>query len=151
MDHSSSIGTQRLDKWLWFARLIKTRSQASKLVSAGKVRINRVKTTKPSATVGEGDVITAVIHNRVRVLKVLGPGNRRGPAPEAQELYEDLTPAEELVSKTKSNTREDLKSKPVSPAAAPSREKGMGRPTKKDRRRMAAFQEASEQDDTGRG
>ncbi len=145
MDHESSSGVQRLDKWLWFARLIKTRSQASKLVSAGKVRVNRVKVTKPASTVSEGDVITAVIHNRVRIIKVLAPGHRRGPAPEAQELYEDLTPVEELVSKPKS-AKEDSKPAPVVPAAAPTREKGMGRPTKRDRRKMTAFHEASESD-----
>lgn len=136
--------TQRLDKWLWFARLIKTRSQASKLVSAGKVRVNRVKVTKPSAGLREGDVITAVIHRKLRIIQVLAPGERRGPASEAQELYEDLTPEEDKIA-TGSVSKTETASEPVPvvPAPAPSREKGAGRPTKRDRRKMTEFHDAS--------
>ncbi len=135
---------QRLDKWLWFSRLIKTRSQASKLVSAGKVRVNRVKVTKPSAGVREGDVITAVIHQKLRIIKVLAPGHRRGPAVEAQELYEDLTPEEDKAELSSVSKKEAAaKNIPVKPAPAPSREKGAGRPTKRDRRKMTEFHDAS--------
>lgn len=83
---------QRLDKWLWFARLVKTRTLAAELVAAGKVRINRERATKPSRPIHAGDVITAAIHGRVRVLRVLAAGTRRGPAAEARELYEDMSP-----------------------------------------------------------
>ena len=123
---NSVSGTQRLDKWLWFARLIKTRSMATRLVSAGKVRVNRVKCAKPSQTIRTGDVITAAIGRNVRVLRVLAPGTRRGPAPEAQALYEDLAPIERQSSKS---TSLDLG------IAVPGfREPGSGRPTKRERR-----------------
>ena len=81
---------QRLDKWLWFARMVKTRTLAAAIVSQGQVRLNKVKVVKPAHEVGPGDVITLAIHGRVRVLKVLAIAARRGPASEAQTLYEDM-------------------------------------------------------------
>jgi ribosome-associated heat shock protein Hsp15 len=86
---------QRLDKWLWHARIIKTRSLAAQFVEQGKFRVNREKTVKPSHGVKTGDVITAAIFGRVRVLRIAALGARRGPAPEAQALYVDLTPPQE--------------------------------------------------------
>ena len=83
--------TQRIDKWLWFARVMKTRSRAAALVSEGAVRVNRRKIVKPSHPVAPGDVLTLAVRGRVRVLKVIDPGARRGPAAEARLLYEDLT------------------------------------------------------------
>ena len=83
---------QRLDKWLWHARIIKTRSLAAQFVEQGKFRINREKVLKPAYTVKTGDVITAAIFGRVRVLRVAGFSERRGPAAEAQALYVDITP-----------------------------------------------------------
>jgi ribosome-associated heat shock protein Hsp15 len=82
--------SQRIDKWLWFARIVKTRSLAAALVSGGKVRVNRQKIAKPSHPVAPGDVLTIALRGHVRVLKLLDPGTRRGPAPEARLLYEDL-------------------------------------------------------------
>lgn len=79
---------QRIDKWLWFARIVKTRAIASGLVEAGQVRVNRHKITKPGYQVGPGDVLTVALHGRVRVLKILACAQRRGPAPAAQILYE---------------------------------------------------------------
>jgi len=119
---------QRLDKWLWFTRIAKTRTLATRLVETGKARVNRTKVTKASRMVRAGDVITLVIHERVRVLKVLACGTRRGPAAEACELYEDMSPPAAPREK--------------SPGQAPptaQREKGAGRPTKRDRRRMLAW------------
>lgn len=84
---------QRLDKWLWFARVVKTRSLAAKLVDAGHVRINAVRTDQPSKQVRAGDVLTIALERTVRILKVRAAGVRRGPFAEAQALYEDLTPA----------------------------------------------------------
>ncbi len=109
---------QRLDKWLWYARVTKSRTLASTLVQAGKVRINRVKSDKPSHAIKVNDVIA--IGGRVRVLKVLALGARRGPAVEAALLYEDLTPA---VAKptSESGLAEAMKS-------------GGQRPTKRNRR-----------------
>lgn len=83
---------QRLDKWLWFARIVKTRPLAQGLVTAGHVRINRNRVVKPGHDVAAGDVLTFSLNGRVRVLRILACGRRRGPAPEAQSLYEDLTP-----------------------------------------------------------
>lgn len=83
----------RADKWLWHARLCKTRTLAAGIVSDGKLRVNGVRATKPSALVRLGDVLTVAIHGHVRVVRILGLGARRGPAPEAQALYEDLSPS----------------------------------------------------------
>jgi ribosome-associated heat shock protein Hsp15 len=85
-----SGSSQRIDKWLWFARIVKTRSLAAALVSGGKVRVNRQKIAKPSHPVAPGDVLTIALRGHVRVLRLLDPGTRRGPAPEARLLYEDL-------------------------------------------------------------
>lgn len=81
---------QRLDKWLWHGRFVKTRSLASQLVAGGKVRVNREKVLKPSHTLRAGDVITAAVGGRVRVVRVLAFSERRGPPAEAQALYADL-------------------------------------------------------------
>lgn len=83
--------TIRLDKWLWQARFFKTRSLAAKLVSTGKVRLDGQPVSKPARAVGPGAVLTFPQGSQVRVVRILGCGTRRGPAPEAQALYEDLT------------------------------------------------------------
>jgi ribosome-associated heat shock protein Hsp15 len=83
---------QRLDKWLWFARVVKSRTLAAALVIDRKVRVNRERASKPSQMLRVGDVVTVAVHARVRVLKVLAAGARRGPPAEACLLYEDLTP-----------------------------------------------------------
>jgi ribosome-associated heat shock protein Hsp15 len=88
--------TQRLDKWLWHARIVKTRSLAAQFVEQGKFRINREKILKPAYAVKSGDVITAAIFGRVRVLRIAGFSARRGPVSEAQALYVDLTPPDNV-------------------------------------------------------
>jgi ribosome-associated heat shock protein Hsp15 len=85
---------QRLDKWLWHARIVKTRSLATQLVGKGKFRVNREKIAKPAHPVKCGDVITTAVFGHVRVLQIAGLSERRGPAAEARALYVDLTPAE---------------------------------------------------------
>jgi ribosome-associated heat shock protein Hsp15 len=80
--------TQRLDKWLWFARVTKSRNLAAQLIQDGKVRVNRTKVAKPSQTVRSGDVLTIAVRGSVEVLKVLAPGVRRGPPAEARQLYQ---------------------------------------------------------------
>lgn len=86
---------QRIDRWLWFTRLFKSRSLASKAVEDGAVRITRagqtIRTDKPSYALKAGDVVTLKIRGAVRILEVLAGGTRRGPATEAQTLYRDLT------------------------------------------------------------
>jgi ribosome-associated heat shock protein Hsp15 len=81
---------QRIDKWLCFARMVKTRTLAATIVSQGQVRLNKTRVLKPSHEVGPGDVLTLAVHGRVRVIKVMAIGARRGPASEAQSLYEDM-------------------------------------------------------------
>ncbi len=115
---------QRVDRWLWFTRLIKSRTLAATLVASGKLRLNGERIAKPSRMVKPGDVLTFPHGTHVRVVKVLLPGTRRGPAPEAQTLYEDLAPPETRAS---------------APDPAASREAGPGRPTKKERRQTDAF------------
>jgi len=107
--------TIRLDKWLWQARFFKSRSLAAGIVSAGKVRVDGNPVSKPARAVGPGMVLTFSKEGDVKVVKILACGERRGPAPEAQTLYEDLSP------------------EPVRRPANP-RFEGKGRPTKKDRR-----------------
>jgi ribosome-associated heat shock protein Hsp15 len=78
---------QRLDRWLWFARIVKSRTSAAQLVANGKVRVNRMRVVKPSHPLREGDVLTIALRGEVRVLEVLAMGVRRGPPPEARLLY----------------------------------------------------------------
>ena len=86
----SSPEAQRLDKWLWYARIAKSRSIAAKSIEDGCIRVNRQRVVKASATVKCGDVLTVALQGRVRVIEVLAVGERRGPACEAQTLYADL-------------------------------------------------------------
>jgi ribosome-associated heat shock protein Hsp15 len=110
-------GRQRLDKWLWFARLAKTRTLAQRLAVSGQVRVNREKTDSASQPVKTGDVLTVTLPSGVRVLKILATGERRGPAAEARLLYEDL-------------------SRPEPPRPAPDQNAGGARPTKRERRAL---------------
>lgn len=82
--------TLRLDKWLWQARFFKSRSLAAELVEDGHVRINGQRTAKPGYGVAEGDVLTFAQGARIRVVRIIALGLRRGPAIEAQALYIDL-------------------------------------------------------------
>ena len=81
----------RVDKWLWRARFFKTRTLAAKVVSSG-LRINGVRTDKPKTLVRPGDTLTFSQNRDVRVIRIADLGVRRGPAAEAQALYEDLDP-----------------------------------------------------------
>ncbi|NBN65957.1 RNA-binding S4 domain-containing protein [Pannonibacter tanglangensis] len=119
--------SQRIDKWLWFARVTKSRTLAQKLATGGHVRVNRDKIDSASKAIRIGDVLTIALERRVLVLEVLGLGNRRGPAPEAHLLYRDLSPPPP--------PRESGGAQ--APVAL--RDPGAGRPTKRDRRRMEAF------------
>ena len=112
----------RIDKWLWQARFFKTRSLAAKEVSAEHVRVNSDRATKPAAQVAPGDVLTFPQARAIRVIRILALGTRRGPAPEAQALYEDLDPPQPRKS------QDDL---PDNPGY-----EGKGRPTKRDRRKL---------------
>ncbi len=105
----------RIDKWLWQARFFKTRSLSAKQVSGGHVRVNGTRVLKPAQTVGPGDVLTFPQGRIVRVVRIEALSTRRGPAPEAQTLYHDLTEKQDA------------------PPRNPGFE-GKGRPTKKDRR-----------------
>ncbi|MGB0681105.1 MAG: RNA-binding S4 domain-containing protein [Magnetovibrionaceae bacterium] len=116
-------GGLRLDKWLWQARFFKSRTLASGAVQAGGFRLNGERVPKAHHLVREGDVLTFPKADAIRVIKVLKLGTRRGPAPEARELYEDLAPPE--PGQRRSHDKTDQ----VAP-----RDPGAGRPTKAERR-----------------
>ena len=86
---------QRLDKWLWHARVVKARTSAAALVESGHVRINGVREKSPGHAVKAGDVITIALDRGVRLMKVVGFSERRGDATAARVLYEDLKPGAE--------------------------------------------------------
>jgi ribosome-associated heat shock protein Hsp15 len=110
----------RVDKWLWHARFFKTRSLAAKIVASGAVRLNGTRIAKSAVLVGHADVLTFTKGDTVWVVRVLEIGTRRGPASEAQSLYEDLSPPPPPKVEQQSVPRYD----------------GGGRPTKRDRRKM---------------
>jgi ribosome-associated heat shock protein Hsp15 len=114
--------TQRADQWLFFSRLVKSRTLAAALIHDGALRVNGAICDKPAHLLKSGDALTLRHGPHVRVLTVLGFGVRRGPATEAQNLYRDDTPPREDVA--------------PSPAA---RAPGSGRPTKRDRRKLDAW------------
>ncbi len=99
---------QRIDKWLWHARFAKTRSLAQKLVTGGKVRIDREKVTSPSKAVKIGNVLTLALPNVVRIIKIIELDERRGSFEIARTLYEDLAPPpDKKAKKTDSNSASD--------------------------------------------
>ena len=120
--------TLRLDKWLWYARFFKTRSIASGVCNAGQLRIGGEPVSKAHHKVRAGDILTFPQGRHIRVIKVLALASRRGPAPEAQALYEDLSPPS-FESRLPRDLAADLPRAPV-------RRTGTGRPTKRDRRHL---------------
>lgn len=116
----SDAPRQRLDQWLWHARIFKSRSLATRQCRDRKVRVNGTPVTKASSSIIPGDVLTLQKADRVRIFRVIALAKRRGPAPEAQALYEDISPPPP--------PRE------IREAAPAARPPGGGRPTKKERR-----------------
>ena len=121
----------RLDKWLWQARFFKTRTLATKYVQSGKLRVNSAIVSKPHYAVKVGDVLTFPLPAGVKVVAVVALGTRRGPAPEARTLYDDLSPVE-----PKADAGEVSRPGPAAP-----RTPGSGRPTKKERRETDRLRE----------
>jgi ribosome-associated heat shock protein Hsp15 len=111
----------RLDKWLWFARFLKSRTLAAQLCANGRVRVSGRVVSKPSQTVKVGDVLTFPLGPHIRVIEVKALGTRRGPAEEARTLYDDLSPPQP-------------RSSVESGSQVGGRDPGAGRPTKADRR-----------------
>lgn len=114
---------ERLDKFLFFARAIKSRTLAQKVIETGAIRVNSERTDRSDHKVGAGDVLTMQLHGRVLVWRIVDPGTRRGPASEAMTLYEDLSPPPLPKSDMSAFER-----------AIGQRVPGSGRPTKKERR-----------------
>jgi ribosome-associated heat shock protein Hsp15 len=115
------LDRQRIDKWLWHARVVRTRAAAAELAASGHVRLNGTRIDAASRAVKPGDVLTIALDRSVRVLKVLAFAERRGGAEAGRLLYEDLSPP------------------PPAPSPAAARERGAGRPTKRERRALARF------------
>jgi ribosome-associated heat shock protein Hsp15 len=113
------LDRQRIDKWLWHARVVRTRSAAAELVTSGLVRLNGERVTASSRLVRSDDVITIALDRQVRILKATGFAERRGDAEAGRALYADLTP---------------LPAPPGESVRVAAREPGSGRPTKRDRR-----------------
>lgn len=120
---------QRIDKWLWHARIVRTRSAAAALASSGHVRVNGQRIDAPGRAVRVGDVVTVALDRTVRVLKVLHFAERRGPGGTGATLYEDLNPVS-----------------PERPTSPSQRDAGAGRPTKRDRRAIQDFTGGTDRD-----
>jgi len=112
---------QRIDKWLFLTRMVKSRSLAQSHIQSGHVRINGERALQPSQMVKTGDRVELALERRDVVLIVKSGGERRGPYEEARLLYEDLTPPPD-------------EAKRLTPYEQAMRATGTGRPTKKDRR-----------------
>lgn len=119
----------RIDKWLWSVRIFKSRTLATDACKSGKVKIKGVN-VKPSYLVEREELVEVRKNGFDLQFKVIDLIQKRVSAPLAQQCYEDLTPAEEL------NKYQDWF---VGKAAAEKREKGAGRPTKKERRTIDEF------------
>lgn len=114
--------TQRIDVWLWYARFFKSRTLATKACAGGKISLGDTTVSKPKVLVVPGDVLSFTQGDTLKVVKILALGSRRGPAPEAQSLYEDQSPPPP--------TKADAKFS----GAPAQRLPGQGRPTKAERR-----------------
>jgi ribosome-associated heat shock protein Hsp15 len=126
------LDRQRIDKWLWHARVVRTRTAAAALAAAGHVRLNGARIDAPSRAVKAGDVVTIALDRTVRVLKVLGFAERRGDAQAARLIAEDLTPAPERQPE-------------LQPQAPGARDSGTGRPTKRDRRALDRLRDGEDE------
>ncbi len=122
---SHAADRQRLDQWLWQARFFKTRGLASRLCRTRKVRQNGRVVSRPSACIRPGNVLTFPQGRRIRVVRVLGIAKRRGPAGEAATLYEDLSPPSDTAQASVGTK-----------ASGINRDRGSGRPTKRQRRAL---------------
>jgi ribosome-associated heat shock protein Hsp15 len=141
---ASETQSLRLDKWLWHARFCRSRSLAAKLCIGGQIRLAQAAASsgpaaapevkagtpslvaKASQTVRPGDVLTFPLGGQVRVIRILALGLRRGPAPEARTLYQDLTPPQARIRQE---------------AGPGARAPGSGRPTTRDRRALDRLQD----------
>ena len=112
----------RADKWLWHARFFKSRALAAKVISGGHLRVDGQKVAKPAHILRPGMTLTFLQARRVRVVRITALSTRRGPAQEAQTLYDDLTPEQ------------------AAPPPAPGHD-GAGRPSRKDRRSRVRFEQ----------
>jgi ribosome-associated heat shock protein Hsp15 len=101
---------QRIDRWLWHARVVRTRPVAAELAESGRVRVNGQRINAPARTVRTGDVLTIALRDSVKILRVTGFAERRGSASDASPLYEDLS---EPVPPRR------LRLRPPTPAAIP--------------------------------
>jgi ribosome-associated heat shock protein Hsp15 len=119
------LDRQRIDKWLWHARVVRTRQAAAELAISGHVRVNAQRIDAASRPVKPGDVVTVALDRAVRVLKVVGFAERRGSADDARALCEEIPP-------------EAKSSEQTSPPPAV-RDRGRGRPTKQERRAIDRF------------
>tara|TARA_A100001015_G_C14687687_1_gene593221 strand:+ start:247 stop:675 length:429 start_codon:yes stop_codon:yes gene_type:complete len=128
----SNIATVRIDKWLWYARFFKTRSLATKFVTSGKLRIDGDVVSKPHRQIKKGQVLTFPLGNNIRIIQIADFGGRRGPAPEAQALYEDLAPPAPR-GLNKGDVGNNL--------GFERRERGTGRPTKRERRETSRLKD----------
>jgi ribosome-associated heat shock protein Hsp15 len=88
---AAGLDRQRIDRWLWHARLVRTRGAAAALAGAGYVRVNGARIDAPGRMVRAGDVVTVALERSVRVLKITGFRERRGPAGSGETLYEEVT------------------------------------------------------------
>ena len=113
--------TIRLDIYLYYIRIFKSRSIATKFILTNRLRISGQVTQKPHKMISVGDVLTMTINDNIKILKVLDIPSRRGPYPESLNFYEDITPIEIIPKKKSSNI--DIKFV-----------ERVGRPTKRERR-----------------
>ena len=129
VDGSACKSSRRIDQWLWFARFFKTRTLASHYVAAGHIRLTRnggvTRIEKPNTSIMPGDQLAFMLGPHLKIIEIVDKGERRGPAREAQQLYEDLSPP--------------TPPKPERAVPVAGREPGTGRPTKKERRAIDAL------------
>ncbi len=132
--------TLRLDKWLWHARFCKSRTAASELCTSGRARINGALVKKAHSGLKPGDVVTFTAGGQIRVVRVIALGTRRGPASEAQLLYE------EIEAPIRVHPRQADVAASREQSVLPLRAPGAGRPTKADRRAIDRLRDPSPSD-----
>jgi ribosome-associated heat shock protein Hsp15 len=120
------LDRQRIDKWLWHARVVRTRQAAAELATSGHIRVNALRIDSASRAVRPGDVVTVALDRAVRVLKVVGFAERRGSADDARVLCEEVLPPD--------NGSAAAPPAHSAPLPAGIRDRGTGRPTKRERR-----------------